>query len=557
MTRQIGPILLAALLVFAACGDDGAEPTTDIGVATTVPVATTAAETEAPATTVAEEQPMVGEQITIRLAVNPWNGSAVNVAVAKQLLENELGYTVETVDIDENAQWAAINTGDLHASLEVWPSGHADNIADFIDNPAGNVVNAGLLGPVGKIGWFTPTFVIERYPALATWEGFLDPELAGMFATAETGDLGQFLGGDPSWVQYDDDIIANLGLHLEVVWAGSEEAILAAVDASVSREEPVLVYFWTPHSAFNAYDLSEVELPAYSGECYATADADGVDCAYPADDLFKIAWAGLEEAAPTAWALLSNMSYTTADQISMLAAVESEGKSIDEAAAEWIAANEATWRPWLSREVAEAPAMAMSAEKGDLDTIRLAVNPWNGSAVNVEVAKQLLESEFGYTVETVDIDENAQWAAINTGDLHASLEVWPSGHADNVADFIDNPDGNVADVGLLGPVGKIGWFTPTFVIERYPALATWEGFLDPELAGMFATAETGDLGQFLGGDPSWVQYDDDIIANLGLHLEVVWAGSEEAILAAVDASISSGGAGAGVFLDAAFGVQCL
>ncbi len=539
MTKRIAPILLVALLVLAACGGDEPEPVSGDVATDAAPETTPAsvADTEAPVTTAAGEQP-VADDFTIRLAVNPWNGSAVNVAVAKQLLESEFGYAVETVDIDENAQWAAINTGDLHASLEVWPSGHGDNITDFIDNAAGNVVNAGLLGPVGKIGWFTPTFAVDQYPELATWEGFLDPELAGMYATAETGDLGQFLGGDPSWVQYDDDIIANLGLHLEVVWAGSEEAILAAIDASVARETPVLVYFWTPHSVFNAYDLTEVELPAYSDECYATADVDGVDCAYPADHLLKIAWSGLEEAAPSAWALIHNMSYTTADQISMLAAVESDGKSVDEAAAEWIAANESTWRPWLSGEVAEAPDTAMSVETGDLGTIRLAVNPWNGSAVNVEVAKQLLESEFGYAVETVDIDENAQWAAINTGDLHASLEVWPSGHAQNVADFIDNPDGSVADIGLLGPVGTIGWFTPTFAVDQYPELATWEGFLDPELAGMYATAETGDLGQFLGGDPSWVQYDDDIIANLGLHLQVVWAGSEEAILAAVDASIA-------------------
>ena len=340
MARRVGSILVAmTLLALAACGGDEADPTPT--------TAATTAATAAPETTAAAEEPVMEELPTIRLAVNPWNGSAVNVEVAKQLLENELGYTVETVDIDENAQWAAINTGDLHASLEVWPSGHADNVADFIDNPDGNVVNAGLLGPVGKIGWFTPTFVIEQYPELATWEGFLDPELAGMFATAETGDRGQFLGGDPSWVQYDDDIVANLGLHLEVVWAGSEEAILAAVDAAFSREEPVLVYFWTPHSVFNAYDLSEVELPAYSDECYATADADGVDCAYPADDLFKIAWEGLEDAAPTAWALLHNMNYSTADQIAMLAAVESDGKSIEQAASEWIAANEATWSVWL------------------------------------------------------------------------------------------------------------------------------------------------------------------------------------------------------------------
>ena len=548
MMRRIVPLLAAVILVFGACGGDDpvSAPDTAAPSATTVATQATTSDGEAPATTTAEAAAPAaaesGELTTIRLAVNPWNGSAVNVEVAKQLLEGELGYTVETVDIDENAQWTAINTGDLHASLEVWPSGHGQNIADFIDNDAGNVANAGLLGPVGKIGWFTPTFVIDQYPAAATWEGFLDPELAGMFATAETGDKGQFLGGDPSWVQYDDDIIANLGLHMEVVWAGSEEAILAAVDAAVNRSEPVLVYFWTPHSAFNAYDLTEVQLPAYSDECYATADADGVDCAYPADHLLKIVWEGLEEAAPAAWALLHNMSYTTADQIAMLAAVESEGQSIEEAAAAWIAANEATWSPWLSGSVTPAVPAATetmgSSEVGDLTTLRLAVNPWNGSAVNVEVAKQLLESQFGYTVETVDIDENAQWTAINTGDLHASLEVWPSGHAQNIADFIDNDAGNVANVGLLGPVGKIGWFTPTFVIDQYPALATWEGFLDPELAAMFATAETGDKGQFLGGDPSWVQYDDDIIANLGLHMEVVWAGSEEAILAAVDASVA-------------------
>ncbi len=41
------------------------------------------------------------------------------------------------------------------------------------------------------------------------------------------------------------------------------------------------------------------------------------------------------------------MSYTTDDQIAMLAAVETEGKSIEEAAADWIANNESVWQSWL------------------------------------------------------------------------------------------------------------------------------------------------------------------------------------------------------------------
>ncbi len=290
-----------------------------------------------------------GSQSTITLAVNPWESSELNVAVAAQLLESELGYTVETVDIDENAQWASINTGDIDASLEVWPSGHAQNIADFIDNSDANVDNAGELGVVGKIGWFIPTYMVDQYPALATWEGFADPELAGLFATAETGDKGQFLGGDPSFVQFDEAIINNLGLPLQVVFAGSETAILAAIDAAYSRQDPVLVYLWTPHAIFKDYDLTNVLLPDYNAACAEVASSapDQVDCDYPSDVLLKIISSDLAESAPDADAFLRAMNYTNADQTAMLADIANNGASVEEAAANWIAANENVWSAWL------------------------------------------------------------------------------------------------------------------------------------------------------------------------------------------------------------------
>ncbi|NOZ50821.1 MAG: ABC transporter substrate-binding protein [Chloroflexi bacterium] len=286
------------------------------------------------------------EKPVIKLAENSWSGSAVNVAVAKNILEKQMGYTVEVVTVDENAQWAALAKGDLHASLEVWPSGHAENVAEYIDKQK-VVENGGLLGPVGKIAWFTPQYMIDQHPEFATWKGFKDPELAKLYATAETGDKGQFLAGDPSWVQYEDQIIPNLGLDLQVVVAGSEEAILAGLDAAYSRQDPILFYFWTPHSIFAKYDLAEVELPAYSEECYAKAASGGVDCGYPPDALFKIFWSGLNTYAPDAYTLLKNMNYSTQDQIEMIAAVELNDKTPDEAAQAWIDANEATWKAWL------------------------------------------------------------------------------------------------------------------------------------------------------------------------------------------------------------------
>lgn len=321
---------LLVVFMLAACGGATSTPSTD------APAANDAAPTSAPA----------GDKPTIKLAENSWTGSSINVYVAKILIEKELGYPVEIVTIDENAQWAALASGDLSASLEVWPSGHADNRKTYIEEQ--KVINdIGELGVVGKIGWFLPKYVVDQHPELATWEGFKDPELAGLFKTAETGNKGQFLAGDPAWVQYDEDIINNLGLELQIVRAGSEQAVLAALDSAYSRQEPILFYFWTPHSVLAKYDLTTVQLPEYTDECGAKAGTGQVDCDYPPDNLYKIAWSGLESQAPEVYTFLSKFNYSNEDQISMIAAVDTDKKSPEEAAQQWIDSHEDVWKAWL------------------------------------------------------------------------------------------------------------------------------------------------------------------------------------------------------------------
>jgi glycine betaine/proline transport system substrate-binding protein len=330
--QSIGRLLIAVavMVLLAACAAPAAPATAATG------------EASAPESAPSDS----GEKPVIKLAENPWSASALNVAIARILLEEQLGYTVEVVTIGESQQWPALASGELHASLEVWPSGHAENVAEYIDKQK-LVENGGPLGPVGKIGWYIPSYMLEEHPELATWEGLMVPENAALFATAETGDKGQFLAGDPSWTQYDDDIIANLGLNFQVVTAGSEEAVLAALDAAYSRQDPILFYFYRPHAIFAKYELSEVALPPYSEECYAKAESDGIDCDYPPDNLFKIFWGGLAEAAPDAYTLLKNMNYSTEDQISMIGAVELDGKSVEDAARAWLDANEDAWKAWL------------------------------------------------------------------------------------------------------------------------------------------------------------------------------------------------------------------
>ena len=169
-------------------------------------------------------------------------------------------------------------------------------------------------------------------------------DAAADFATAETGDNGRFLGADPSWYQYDEAIIGNLGLPFQVVWAGSEEAMLAEVDTAYAREEPILFYFYAPHAIFSKFDLTRVELPAYSDDCYA--DEAAIACDYPNDELMKILNSDLSEKDAAVHSLLKNFNYGSSAQVEMLASLD-DGMSVEEAAQAWVDNNEYTWKAWL------------------------------------------------------------------------------------------------------------------------------------------------------------------------------------------------------------------
>jgi len=285
---------------------------------------------------------------TIVIAVNPWVGAEANANVAKVILENEMGCTVELQEVNESAQFPAMADGDVDATLEVWPSGHAKDRDDYIDG-AGTVVDGGELGIIGNIGWFTPSYVVEQNPEYATWEGFQDD--ADIFSTAETGDKGRFLGADTTYSIFDEAIIASLGLDLEVVYSGSEAASLAALDKAYENQDPILMYWWTPQWANAKYDLVEVQLPAYDEECgqIAAEDPDvaaGYDCDYAEDVLYKAFSAELETKDPAAFVFLSNFNWTADDQNGIALQIQ-EGTDPEEAAQTWIDANPDVWQAWL------------------------------------------------------------------------------------------------------------------------------------------------------------------------------------------------------------------
>jgi glycine betaine/proline transport system substrate-binding protein len=325
--RLLG-LTIALALAFTACGGDDDDSATD-------------------STSGGNAKDFSG---SVTLAVNPWDGSAANAAVAKVILEDQ-GTKVTLKDIDENAVWPALDSGTIDANLEVWPSGHAKDIDTYITQKK-SVVDGGLIGPTGHIGWFVPKFVADEHPEYTEWEGLKSDEAAKYFATAETGDKGQFLLGDPSYVSYDADIIKNLDLPFEVVTGGGEAALITAIDNAFKDESPLLFYFYTPQWANAKYDLVTVKLPEITDECTQSAAEQGKDgkyaCDYPTDKLLKAISAKLESKNPAVFEFLKKMKWSDDDQNAVTRYKNEDGLTIEAAAQKWVDENESTWKAWLT-----------------------------------------------------------------------------------------------------------------------------------------------------------------------------------------------------------------
>ena len=277
----------------------------------------------------------------IHLAVNDWTASALDVAIAEQLIERHLGYPVEPTRADDaTAMYRDLAAGRLDAVLEVWPSAVLDHDQLFFDRD--QLTDLGPLGPVGQVGWYVPRYALDDHPELGSWEGLKDPAVAQLVG-------GTLVGVDPSYHQHDEDIVRNLGLPLTVEYSGSEEETAARLERAAATRTPILVYWWVPTAVAATYDLVKVALPPPTDACRAEAAADGagVDCDYPPDELFKAASPDLEAKAAPVAALLRAFTLTTDDQQAMLQAVERDGAGVDATAAAWIQSHEDTWRAWL------------------------------------------------------------------------------------------------------------------------------------------------------------------------------------------------------------------
>lgn len=335
--------MMATVIVAGCAKGSAATPVpTEAPVATEAPASVDPGTSTAPATPEAPAAATcsgAGDKGTVSLMINQWVGAAANVAVAECLLK-QMGYTVKTSTLAEEVAWQGFETGEVDVILENW--GHPDLEKQYITDTK-LATDAGPMGVNGIIGWYVPAWMVAQYPDITDWNNL--NKYADLFKTSESGDKGQFLGADPTFVQYDEVLIANLGLNYKVVFSGSEAASITAFQQADKNKTALIGYFYDPQWLLNEIKLVQVKLPAYTAGC--DADLTKVACDYPSYALNKIARTAWLETGGDAATFIKNFNWTNADQNEVADLMTNSNMTPEAAAKVWIDGHPDAWKAWI------------------------------------------------------------------------------------------------------------------------------------------------------------------------------------------------------------------
>lgn len=251
--------------------------------------------------------PVLAQDKVIKMGTLSWEDLTPITGITKKVLEDK-GYTVELTEFSEwGIAYAALTKGDVQILTS-----HTDYVAH--DYWSRNKNRLEKISPVSH-GLYQG-IAVPKYVTINSVE-----ELNG---NADQLD-GKIVGLEPGsgLMREAADAVSQYGLQLQLV-EGSTAAMTAALKSAVDREEWIAVTLWEPSWMVQRFDTKFLD------------DPKGVFA--PPQTYYWIGQKGFSEANPEAREIISSV-YVPLDQITAINAEVNDGKTMDEAIADWTEAN--------------------------------------------------------------------------------------------------------------------------------------------------------------------------------------------------------------------------
>lgn len=288
-------ILFTFAIVLSACGND---------------------EKNASGSNVEDDQ--LGEK-KIMIPYVSWATEIASNHVIKEVLEG-VGYDVTLREVNTGAMYIGVADGSADAMISAWlPNtdvGYWDKFEDDLVDLGPNLKEA----PLG--------LVVPSYVEIDSIEEMKE----------NAHDIGEstdwtITGIDPGagQMQITEEAMEEYGLDKWELRATSDAIMMAALDKAIKAKENIIVTLWSPHWAYQEYDLKYLEDPR---KVFGKPD-----------DIRTLTRKGLEEDSPAAHKVLSQFEWDKEHLEAVMVDISS-GKDPEEAAKEFVEENKELVDKW-------------------------------------------------------------------------------------------------------------------------------------------------------------------------------------------------------------------
>jgi glycine betaine/proline transport system substrate-binding protein len=302
-----------------------------------------------------------------------WSSAVVHNRIAQYILEEGYGYETDTVSGTTQPLFQGMEAGDIDVTMEIWVAQNPSWEQSVAD---GNVVDLSVNYADTPQGWYVPTYMIEGdaergiEPMTPDLQHVDDLEqYKDAFADPEAPGLGRIYIGLPGWdlTEINEAKLQAYGLEddYNAFLPGSTPALMTSLLTAYKQAEPWLGYLWEPHWITSQLDMTLIEEPEYTDECWDVVYEGEIGCQFPNGTVHVAANSDFAEQAPEeVIAMLENYQTSTDLTAETMLYMQENDTTPDEAAEWFLREHEDVWTEWVPADVAEKVQDALAAAQG-------------------------------------------------------------------------------------------------------------------------------------------------------------------------------------------------
>ncbi|MFI6438104.1 ABC transporter permease/substrate binding protein [Streptomyces sp. NPDC050759] len=364
----------------------------------------------------------VGQGKKISIGYVPWDDGVASTFLWKEILE-ERGYQVDAKQFDAGPLYTSLASGNADFMTGAWlPTTHEQYWKKY----------GGKLDDLGA--WYDKTSLELSVPSYMKDINSL-ADLKGK-ASRFGGNITGIESSAGEMALLKSKVLKAYGLDKEYkVVDSSTPAMLAELKRAYAQKDPIVVTLWSPHWAYNDYDLKKLKDPKG-----AWGSGDGIH---------TVARKGFADENPVVGQWLKGFKLNEKQLTSLEAEINKADKGKQQDAV----------RTWLKQHPGLVDKLA-PVQKTAAETkrpVNVAWFPWDEDIAVTYLWKNVLEAR-GYKLNLKQMDVGPVYTGLASGDLDLNFDAWLPYAQKN---YWDQSKDRLTDLGT--------WYEPTSLEVAVPS----------------------------------------------------------------------------------------